>query len=185
MDNRVGMALIAALLVTLTATAVGFSILQGEINNLNDQISEPTVYPTTNQTSTTESPNPQPTTNSTLQQYRHAYVVYTFNLKPEYINNTDWLGTQIPYNRSLSWKENYIAYLANLTTYPDQMKDSTAHFMFNFDTKQFVSAQFDVSTGKTKATYNYIEYNGVAEINSIEYSLPSLNDGQGWNKTYE
>lgn len=61
------------------------------------------------------------------------------------------------------------------------MKDS----MFPFTSKQFVSAEFDAATGKTKATYNYIEYNGVAEINSIEYALPSINDGHGWNKSYE
>jgi hypothetical protein len=178
MNSKLAIAIIAVLLVNVVVLAAGFIYLQGEINNLKPSQPTPTVYPTAAPAGVTATPVPQPTTQQPLA---HTYVVYEFNLKAEYINNADWLSTRVYYNQSKSWKENYFAYLASLNTYPEQMRDSMAASLFS--SHQYVSAEFDASTGATKATYNYVEYDGVPQFNSIETYLPNLHDGHGWNKS--
>ncbi|MCW4000665.1 MAG: hypothetical protein NWE93_10535 [Candidatus Bathyarchaeota archaeon] len=177
MNSKLALAVIAVLLVNVIVLAAGFLYLQGEINSLKPPQTTPTAYPTA-PSEATATPAPQPTS----QPLPYNYVVYEFNLKSECINNVEWLSTKTPYNQSISWKENYIAYLASLDSYPEQTRDSMASMMFS--SHEFVSAEFDASTGATKATYNYLEYNGVPEFNSIETYLPNLHDGAGWNKNY-
>ncbi|MGD6806212.1 MAG: hypothetical protein ACQCN4_04570 [Candidatus Bathyarchaeia archaeon] len=180
MDSKIAYAIIVALVVSVAILGAGLLYLQTEINSLKPAQPTPTVGPTAAQTGATPTYTPQPTSKSDL---RYSYVVYEFRLKSDYINNQTWLSGKVAYNQSLSWKENYFAYLARCTVYPVQMRDSMASMMF--DTNEFVSAEFDSTTGATKVTYNYLEYNGLAEYYSIEYNLPNIiADGTSWNKNY-
>lgn len=60
MNNRIGYALTAALLITIVVTAVGFSYLQNEINDLKPQApsSVPTTSPPTNSPSVLSATSP-------------------------------------------------------------------------------------------------------------------------------
>jgi hypothetical protein len=179
MNSKLALAVIAVLLVNVVVLAAGFFYLQGEINSLKQPQSTPTAYPNNGLTSPLVSSTPQPT----QSHYSHSYVVYTFNLKSEYINNDQWLRTRTAYNESNSWKDNYFTYLAGLSTYPEQTRDSMASSLFM--SHQFVSAEFDASTGKTKTAYNYIEYDGVPQFNAIETYLPDLTVNSQWTRDFE
>ena len=172
MDNKITY-VIVALVVSVAVLAAGLIYLQGEIHSLKTNQPTPTQAETTPNTS-------QPTSDSNLQ---YTYVVYEFSLKSDYINNQEWLSQKVSYNQSLSWKANYFTYLAKFTVYPTQMQDSTASMLFS--THEYVSAELDANTGTTKVTYNYVEYDGVAEYYSIEHYLPDIiADGTGWDKYY-
>jgi hypothetical protein len=151
-------------------------------------------YYTSTQSNQTNIPSPTPTPTwppapTAEPELTHDYVVYEWHLKAEYINNVTWLNNSLAtvgkpeyYNLSKTWKENYLDYLSRKETWPAQA-DGSLVIMY-LAVKLFVDAEFDESTGWTKATYQYTEYENVIATYDIEHSLPDMADGRGWTKTF-
>jgi hypothetical protein len=188
--KKITTAIILTLLVAnLVAIVIGFSYLQSEIYQLEQkpptQTKQPTLTPTAapiNPTQTTPNPTPSP--------LPHNYTVYEWHLKANYINNVTWLSVVTAYNSSLTWKENYLSYLQSMyysTFPPDRLFPPSVY------QNCFVSAQFDPTTGYTKALYLYYpephySYWADGSLNysyyAIENNLPFIADSQGWSKTF-
>ncbi len=178
---------------------VGFSYLQQEINQLNPQTLSKSPNPNQTPTPTplvhTTSPSPptpsiysgQETTNGTYN-----YVVYEWHLNQRYINNATWLNESMtsyfatPYNSGKTWSENYIAFISSYWEIPQQVADSDigglagAAFIQNLP----VNVSFNETTGLTKATYQYGEYENVPLYHTIESELPIIADNGSWTKNF-
>jgi hypothetical protein len=172
--------LIAALLATLTVTAIGFAYLQNEINSLKPQTPNPT--PENNPTAfpPLSTATPVPTASSSAP---FDYTVFEWTLNPENINNVEWLSSFAYYNTNLNWRENYIYLLSKGAAFPAQMHDSLA--AASFTVNAFISVDYDAQTGKTKATYTYYEQDGVPFLYTIETAYPNLKAGStGWTEKF-
>jgi hypothetical protein len=197
--KKITTAIILTLLVAnLVAIAIGFNYLQSEINQLKQKTPTPTQTPTQAPTPTptltpTQTSTPtqtQTTPNPTPSPLPHNYTVYEWHLKANYINNVTWLSVVTAYNSSLTWKENYLSYLQSMyySTFPPDRLFPPSVYQYCF-----VSAQFDPTTGYTKALYLYYpephySYWADGSLNysyyAIENNLPFIADSQGWSKTF-
>jgi len=179
LDNKVGYAILALLLINVVVVIAGFAYLQSEIDLINPPKTNPTqpateAYPTpTPKAATTPAASPAAT------ESPYKYVVYEWTLKPENINNKDWLKNYGIYNSSLSWRENYIERISRCGAYPENTQGSLASYYFRVEA--FVSVDFNEQTGYTKATYTY--FNGC--LYELETAYAAFKDGSTrWSKTF-
>jgi hypothetical protein len=173
--------LAAALIAAITIMAVGFSVLQSEIDALKPQEHSQAV---------TTSPTSPPSTLSpiaTHPPYRHNYTVFEWTLKNEYINNVTWLSSIGPYHDIKTWTENYVYIISHNggSAFPSQMRDSLA--AASFVVPAFVNVEFNEQTGFTKATYRYLEQDFQPYLYTVETSLfYSVKDSAlvGWREYF-
>ena len=172
----------AITLVILVTVVVSFWHLQSEINSLRtEQENSPT----------NTTPAPQP--NSIVEHKPpNDYVVYEWNLKPEYIDNVTWLNETLSeksgvlYDSEKTWTENYIICVNSFYAFPQQLMNSHLEGLVgaSFIRPVFGNTSFNEATGFTKATYQYAEYDGVPMYYGIESILPIIADSRGWAKNF-
>jgi hypothetical protein len=189
-DNKVGYAIIALLIVILTAVVLVFVVLQNQINDLDNQAPTPTPPPAISNTPSYPTPTYTNPTKPNSTPLKYSNVVYEWYLKPQYINNETWLNQSMSevgpvsyYNTSLTWRQNYFDYLSRPIAYPEQAKDDP--FVWHLLGRPvFIRAEFNYITGYTKAVYEYTEYQGVTMFYEIENYLPQMAVNGNWTKTY-
>jgi hypothetical protein len=183
MNNKLGYALIAALLVTVIATAFVFSVLQSEIDSLKVQ---PTQIPTSSNPALT----PEPTAislNSPSPSHIYSNLTYSWKLKPETRDNVAWLNasastTGLTYDAEKSWSDNYIIYISSIWEIPTFVREADLQGLVgaSFIMHLPVQVTYDGATGYTQATYQYQE----DSIYCLEEMLPNMALDGNWTKGY-
>jgi hypothetical protein len=118
--------------------------------------------------------------------------VYEWHLEPEYINNVTWLNhtfsekSEVFYDSDRTWTENYVIYINSFYAFPQQLMNSHLEGLVgaSFIRPVFGNTSFDETTGFTKATYQYAEYDHVPMYYGIESILPTIADDRGWTKNF-
>jgi hypothetical protein len=176
LDKKIiGILLTAVLAIVFTASLSYF--LFGQPNQTpNIPSPTPTPTPTLSPTpTTTPALTPAPTS-----ELPYTYVVYEWYLNASQANSVDWLtqATYGEYDASKSWTTNYFDYLASLHTAPTQDAPWMLYVYL------YVTAEYNASTGWTKATYEYMEYNDEVCYYNIEYVLTDRWKIADWSKTF-
>lgn len=184
MDNKTGVVLIAALIITVSAMIAGFVYLQSEINNLKSSSTNPTPFVPIYTPEPTQASQLtiQPTPTSVSQ---YSSTIYTWYLKPGLMGNETWLKevgstTGANYDPSKTWSDNYIAFISSIWEVPESVKVNhiTGLVGASFIVHLPVTVSYDSTTGYTKATYQYED--GIYHV--IESTLPDIAIDGNWIK---
>jgi hypothetical protein len=104
--------------------------------------------------------------------------VFEWTLKPENINNANWLSIYGGYTNSLTWRENYLSMISRAGAFPANTQGSLASL--HTSEKAFVSVDFNEQTGYAEATYKFIG----GYLYEIDLASFLKTGSTGWTQTF-